>query len=227
MSASVATKPGPYVGAWTGSSQWRNRPRQPNCIARPQRIAAWEAHMKRILLGILFLAAFGMALAGPPVDYQLYCEVEGELGEGPIGVASLVEEQLHVALVDGALEACDVVDGFVTVAGYPQGVDPTDPDTEASFFLTFDEAYAFVPDVDPQFETTIDEVPQVAIEGKLGAMQNRAEAFQRAEEARARAKERAGGPPFDVPVGDDDLEGEEEEEDEEGDGMGVAGSRRR
>ena len=171
--------------------------------------------MKRVLLGTLFLAAFGLALAGPPVDYELYCEVEGELQS--VGVASEVDGARHVMLVDGALAGCDVVEGFVTVAGYPQGIDPTAEGAPASFFLTFDETFAFVPDEEPLFETTLDEVPQVAVDGKLGAMQNRAEAFQRAEAARTRAEERAGGPPMDVPGKGDDGETEDdvETEDEE------------
>jgi len=177
--------------------------------------------MKRILLGSLFFAAFGLALAGPPVDYQLYCEVTDdvtmEMTFAFIGVASEVEGQLHVALIDGALEACVVVDGAVTVAAYPQGVDPATPDAEGSFALTFEVDgttgdWVFVPGVEPEFETTIEEVPQVAVEGMRGAQENRAEAFQRAEGARARAEEHAGGPPMDVPGRGDDDEAEDDAE---------------
>ncbi len=177
--------------------------------------------MKRILLSTLFLAAFGLALAGPPVDYQLYCEVtDSETSMTtfePVGVASEVEGERHVMLADGALAGCDDVEGFVTVDGYPQGIDPTAEGAVASFFLTFDDTFTFVADEEPLFETTLDEVPQVAVDGKLGAMQNRAEAFQRAEAARTRAEERAGGPPMDVPGEGDDGETEDdvEIEDEE------------
>jgi hypothetical protein len=209
VSASVATKPGPYVGAWTGSSQWRNRPRQPKRIARPHRIDAWEAHMKRILLGTLLLAAFGLALAGPPVDYQLYCVVEDVAGDEPIGVASLVDDQLHVALIDGALAECEG-----TVVGMAEG----EPVFTVTVF-TFDESgeltdfqVAFTEDETLQPSTNAEELPAVAIEGMLGAQQNRADAFRMAEEARARGEEHAGGPPIDVPgEGDDEEEGAEEE----------------
>ena len=183
--------------------------------------------MKRLLLGILFLAAFGMALAGPPVDYQLYCEGDAITGEPigePIGVLSVTEDAMHVALEEGAECANAVL--FVVV---PEGESvvtvavldwTTDPPTVTETIETTEGEPETIDDID------LVEVPAVAIEGKLGAMQNRAEAFQRAEEARSRSEERAGGPPFDVPVGDDDLEGEEDEEDEDVDGMGVAGSRR-
>ena len=43
VSTSVATKPGPHVGAWTGSSQWRNRPRNQFTAVRPHRPNALEA----------------------------------------------------------------------------------------------------------------------------------------------------------------------------------------
>lgn len=43
VSPSVATKPGPHVGAWTGSSQWRNRPRNQSTAVRPHRPDALEA----------------------------------------------------------------------------------------------------------------------------------------------------------------------------------------
>jgi hypothetical protein len=177
--------------------------------------------MKRVLLGTLFLAAFGLALAGPPVDYQLYCEVVVDEVSSfeSVGVASEVEGERQVMLVDGALGACDgevVVEGegervFVTVAGYPLGVEPGTVDS--TFELRFEwveDAAGWIPDEEADDPvTTIDEVPQVAVDGKLGAMQNRAEAFQRAEEARARAEERAAGPPMDVP-GEGDDEGAEE-----------------
>ena len=173
--------------------------------------------MKRILLSTLFLAAFGLALAGPPVDYQLYCEVVVEEASTfvDVGVASEVEGQLHVALADGALAACVEVDGLVTVVGYPLGVEPDPDEPVISLSLTFEvteDGFVFVPDEEPTFDTTVTEVPQVAVDGKLGAMENRAEAFQRAEEARARAEERAGGPPMDAPGEGDDEETEDEVE---------------
>jgi len=159
--------------------------------------------MKRTLITLMFLALFGMALAGPPVDVQLVC---GEGEDAPlVGVASLVEDQLHVSLIDGALEAC--VDGVYGVA-----------DGETVFTLSYTVVDGAVTDVqvafgaDPEYLPTLTfaEVPEVAVEGKLGAQRNREAAFERATQAR----ERAGGPPMDVP-GHGDDEGLEDDEDEE------------
>jgi hypothetical protein len=156
--------------------------------------------MKRILLSTLFLAAFGLALAGPPVDYQLYCGVEGVLQ--PVGVASEVDGERQVMLVDGALDWCDSTDdGDVVVYGFLLGEEPVDEGEAFSIVFAFDadeETWGLLVDVDDPV-TTIDEVPQVAVDGKLGAMQHRAEAFRMAEEARARAEEHAAGPPMELP----------------------------
>jgi len=160
--------------------------------------------MKRILLSTLFLAAFGLALAGPPVDYQLYCAVDNVVGDEPIGVASLVDDQLHVALIDGAFTEC--IESGGSVGGVIDGV--------IAFELTFDEEAGFlvefsVTEPDELYEpatTSVEELPAVAIVGMLGAQQNRAEAFQRAEAGRAHA----GGPPMDVPAEGDEGDIEEE-----------------
>jgi hypothetical protein len=161
--------------------------------------------MKRTLSTLMFLALIGMVLAGPPVDYQLVC------GEGPdapvVGVASLVEDGLRVAYVEGALETC--VDGIFGVLDgervFTLSVTP-----EGAVAVAFDDA-AYAP------ELTYDEVPEVAVQGMLGAQQNRANARASAMEARERAS--GGGPPFDVPVGGGDGDDEQEDvEDEDGDG---------
>lgn len=162
--------------------------------------------MKRTLITLMLLTLFGMALAGPPVDVRLVC---GEGEDAPlVGVASLVEDQLHVALIDGALEAC--TDGVYGVA-----------DGATVFAMSYTLVDGVLTDVDVAYEDaayaptlTYAELPEVAVEGKLGAQQNREAAFERAAEARARAEERRGGPPADgddEPSEDED-EGEEAEE---------------
>ena len=166
--------------------------------------------MKRTLFTLMFLATFGMALAGPPVDVQLVC---GEGEDAPlVGVASLVEDQLHVALIDGALEAC--VDGVYGVTGgatlftvnYTL-LDGIVDDVQ----VVFDEESTDVPSI------TFAEVPEVAVEGKLGAQQNREAASERATQARERATEHRGDPPVDEPAEDDSGE-DDGEAAEDGDG---------
>lgn len=95
------------------------------------------------------LSASGATKPGPPVDDRLVC---GAGEDAPlVGRASLVEGELHVALIDGALAACEGV-GFGVAGG------------EIVFQVT-----SFV------------------VEGRLGAQENRADAFRMAEEARARS----------------------------------------
>ena len=153
--------------------------------------------MKRTLITLMFLATFGVALAGPPVDYQLVC---GEGEEAPlVGVASLVDDQLHVALIEGAIEECDdgvygVLDGetLFTVSYF---LDGEADDVQVEFYGT-----EYLPTL------TYAEVPDVAVEGMLGAHRLRQAAFERAAQAREQASEHAGGPPIDVPAGGDDRE---------------------
>ncbi len=166
--------------------------------------------MKRTLFPLMFLATFGMALAGPPVDYQLVCGT-GE-DASLVGVASLVEDELRVSLIEGALEACE--DGVYGVLG-----------GEAAFTVSFtvldDELDLQVEfDADPDYVPALEyaELPAVAVAGKLGAQQNREAAFERAAQARERAAERRGGPPMDVPGDDGDGEEEAEVDGEDGDG---------
>jgi hypothetical protein len=166
--------------------------------------------MKRTLITLMSVAVFGMALAGPPVDVQLVC---GEAEDAPIiGVASLVEDRLHLSVIDGALEACldgvfGVADGTTvfTVAytledGVASGVQVT---------FAEDEAYA------PKLSYAT--VPEVAVEGMLGAQRNRAAAAERAAQARERAQEHAGEPPLDQPS-DGDQERDRERDQDCGDG---------
>jgi hypothetical protein len=165
--------------------------------------------MKRTLITTLFLTLLGLALAAPPVDVRLVC---GEGEDAPlIGVASLVEDQLHVALIDGALEACTegvygVADGATVFAMSYTLVDGELTDVDVAF-----EDAAYAPTL------TYAQLPEVAVEGKLGAQQNREAAFARAEDARARAEERRGGPPAD---GDDDPSEDEDVGEEADEGAG-------
>ncbi len=163
--------------------------------------------MKRTLFTLMFLATFGMALAGPPVDVQLVCGTDEDAAL--VGVASLVEDQLHVALIDGALEACTagvygVVDGATVFTVSYLLVDGVVDDVQ----VVFEEDSTYEPAL------TYGEVPEVAVEGKLGAQQNRAMARERATQARERAAEHAGGPNMDAP--DDGGDGEEEEVEADG-----------
>ena len=157
--------------------------------------------MKRFLIGLLFLAAFGLALAQPPVDYQLSCEIEGELTV--IGVVSIVEGNAHVVLLAG-----------VDCYGY---LDVTPDGLWVKLEDLGDDAFAVtVWDCDPEAEDdscapygadliTLDEVPQEALKGMLLAQKNRAMAMERRDAAQERAQERGAGMRPDLPE-DDELE---------------------
>jgi hypothetical protein len=152
--------------------------------------------MKRTLLTLMCSTLFGMALAGPPADFQLVC---GDDPDALVGVAMLVDDELRVSLIDGALDACTegvygVSDGATLFTVHFTLLDGVVDDVEVMFV----EESAVVP------STSFAELPEVAIEGKLRAQQNREAALGRATQARERANERRGGPPMDVPVGDDD-----------------------
>lgn len=204
--------------------------------------------MQRILTSLftLSLLALGLALAAPPVDYELTCvpdDVEADVVL--LGVLSVTEDGVKVALVDGVTcEAPDAIvvspEGAVTVA-----IDWTGEDGPVVTVSVFDdesgEYVEFVDGVDG--EQVVDVVPLVAVEGMQGAHRNRAAAMERREagqeertvgleRARERAGERAQGRPFqDDPNGDldedvdEDLDDEDLDEDldDELEGSGEAG----
>ncbi len=152
--------------------------------------------MKRTLLTLMCSTLLGMAIAGPPADYQLVC---GDDPSALVGVAMLVDGKLRVSLIDGALDACSdgvygVSDGTTLFTVHFTLLDGVVDDVE----VVFVEESAVVPSI------TYAELPQVAVEGKLRAQQNREAALERATQARERANELRGGPPMDVPGGDDD-----------------------
>lgn len=147
--------------------------------------------MKRCLISTMLLAVFGLALAGPPVDVPLVC---GEAEDAPIvGVASLVEDQLHMALTAEALEACTegvygVVDGepaFIVTYTLDNGV-----------LANVQVAFTTDPAATPSVSYAI--VPEVAVEGMLGAQRNRAAAFERSTQAREQAREQDRDPADDA-----------------------------
>ncbi len=152
--------------------------------------------MKRFLIGLLFLAAFGMALAQPPVDYQLSCEIEGELTV--IGVVSIVEDNVRVAVLEGVM--CDAV--LVTPEGAPFEATLELEEGVLVVTLTFDDDYFDDPE---SIEWTLDEVPQEALDGMLRAQKNRAMAMELRDAAQERAQERGAGMRPDLPE-DDELE---------------------
>jgi hypothetical protein len=175
--------------------------------------------MKRTLITLMSMAVFGMALAGPPVDVQLVC---GETEDAPIiGVASLVEDQLHLSVIDGALEACldgvfGVADGATVFTVTPL-LDEAGAITDVQVTFAEDEAYA------PSLSYAT--VPEVAVEGMLGAQRNRAAAQERAAQARDQAHERAGEAPFGEPSdGDQDRDRDRDQDcDPTCDGDGPSG----
>jgi len=157
---------------------------------RPIAAQARGGFMKRFLIGLLFLAAFGMALA-QPVDYQLSCDIDGE--PTVIGVVSVVEDNYHVAVLAGVI--CDPV--VVTPVDAPFTVE-LELDAEGDLVVTLyfdDPAYVF--------ELTLVEVPQEALAGMQRAQELRAMAMERREFGQAQADERGAAMRPDVPEGDE------------------------
>lgn len=160
--------------------------------------------MQRILTATIFLLTLGLAFAQPPVDYTLLCEVEVEV-EGEVetalvvfGVASYVDDKLHVALDEGV--TCK--EGTETVEDETLTVDVVfDTEGEATVTLATDVEGA------EDMSAVAQTLPEEAIAGMVGAQKNRAMAAdhreaaqQKADEARARGE---GAP--------DDVEGAPEE----------------
>jgi len=163
--------------------------------------------MRKILAGTFALALLAVAFAGPPIDYALTCGEDGE----PIGVLSLTEGKVHVALIEDAF--CDVdlvVEGPEDAPAVSVEVDwEAEPPTATA---TVDELDAEIVDLVV--------VPGVAIDGMLdaqrlraAAMEMRREAAERGETDRDRDRSswddegapcdgEPGGPPADVPPGD-------------------------
>jgi hypothetical protein len=185
--------------------------------------------MRRILAGTFVLALLAVAIAGPPIDYEIYCGEGGEL----IGVLSLTEGKVHAALVEGA--ECL---GEVVVKG-------PDDAPEISVAVNWEPepptATAAVDEGEPEVVDLI-VVPEVAIDGMLNAqrlrtaaMEMRREAAERGETDRDRDRSswddegapgdgEPGGPPADVPPGDGP--GGPPDDAPRGDGSGEGSGRR-
>jgi hypothetical protein len=159
--------------------------------------------MRRILASTFVLGLLAVALAAPPIDYELNC------GEELIGVLSLTEGKVHVALVEGA--SCDGVLSVEIPDGAPAIAVEVDWSTEPP------TATATVDDVAAEVVDLI-VVPDVAIDGMLtaqrlraAAMEMRREAAERGETDRDRTswddegapgEGEPAGPPDDAPRGD-------------------------
>lgn len=161
--------------------------------------------MRKLLASTFVLALFAMAFAGPPIDYELTCGAGGEL----VGVLSLTEGKVHVALVEGA--SCDDVLSVVAPEGAPAISVEVDWEAEPpTATATVDDVAAEVVDLVV--------VPEVAIDGMLDAQRLRAAAMEMRRVAAERGetdRDRSSwddegapgdgepvGPPADVPPGD-------------------------
>jgi hypothetical protein len=165
--------------------------------------------MRRILAGTFVLALLAVAFAGPPIDYEISC------GEGEaailIGVLSLTEGKVHVALVEGSVCAENVFAvGPDDAPAIGVGVDWTEDPPVIT--VTVDEVGAEAVDLVV--------VPPEAVDGMLNAqrlrtaaMEMRREAAERGEADRDRDRSswddegapgdgEPEGPPADVPPGD-------------------------
>jgi len=111
----------------------------------------------RLLAALVSLLIIGTAAAQPPVDATLLCD--GEV----IGTASYVDGELHVALLVGA--TCE---GEQTVA-----------QDGSTYTLERDEATGVVTVTIGEWTAAAIEVPQPALDGMVGATQNRAAAAAR------------------------------------------------
>ena len=147
--------------------------------------------MKRFLIGLLFLAAFGMALA-QPVDYQLWCE--GEV----IGVVSITEDNVHVAVLAGV-----ICEGEVVVE--PEGAPFDVAFTEGGILLIYEDTSELL--LTPEDYSAV--APE-ALAGMLLAQELRTMAMERREFGQAQAEERGAEMRPDLP--EDEIDEEELEE---------------
>ncbi|MFU8889554.1 MAG: hypothetical protein ACNA8N_13245, partial [Trueperaceae bacterium] len=131
--------------------------------------------MRRILAGTFALALLAVAFAAPPIDYELTCGEDG----GLIGVLSLTEGKVRVALVEGAF--CDEAVFVAGPEGAPAIAVGIDWDAEPlEVEATVDEADAEVVDLVV--------VPEVAIDGMLDAQRLRAAAMEMRRQAAERGE---------------------------------------
>jgi len=127
--------------------------------------------VRRFLLFALFsFLVTGMATAQPPVDYVLLC------GEDVIGVVSVVEGELHAAVIAG--ETCDEDDLAILGDEEFEVTLTVGGDGDIVVHATFGEGD------DTGMSAEAVAVPQEAIYGMKKAHENRAAAMERAALAR-------------------------------------------
>ena len=129
--------------------------------------------MKTFVMSVLLsFMLTSIATAQPPIDGMLLCD--GEV----IGVLSIVDGELHAALLEGATcdaEALSVAGELVAVVGEDVGVTLTIDEDGVVIEFSFElEA-----DAEPMTAEAV-VVPQEALDGMRKARENRAEAFERA-----------------------------------------------
>ncbi|MBW6457356.1 MAG: hypothetical protein K0A98_15850, partial [Trueperaceae bacterium] len=133
--------------------------------------------MRRILAGTFALALLAVAFAAPPIDYELTCGEDG----GLIGVLSLTEGKVRVALVEGA--SCDAEEGIVVVG--PEGAPAIG--VEVDWDAEPPTATATVAEADAEVVDLV-VVPEVAIDGMLDAQRLRAAAMEMRRQAAERGE---------------------------------------
>ena len=141
--------------------------------------------MRKFLASTFVLTLFAMAFAGPPIDHELYCvtEVESETVQQLIGVLSITEGGVRVALVDGAESfGCYAEGGFVKL------ILEDEPELTVEIEWIDGQPFVTVMDgenpLDANLVTVV--VPHVAIDGMLNAQRLRAAAMDRRQEAQAK-----------------------------------------
>jgi hypothetical protein len=111
----------------------------------------------------LFALLFAAVAWATPLDYTLMCD------DAIIGALSVTDEGLHAMLLEGA--TCDPADLAVLEDEFL--VVTLIEEVDGTFTVTLGEG------VDA-LTATADEVPQQALDGRLGAFEQRAAAFARA-----------------------------------------------
>lgn len=169
------------------------------------------SRLTTLCTALALLALVGAAAAQPPVDYTLLCtEHVEELEDAvPIGVATVVDGQLHVWLSAGW--ACEDTVVAVALRDDTDVIEVTVDTEHGVVTLTFGDEEAAL-----SSEATA--LPQQAIDGMTNAHARRTAAFEqrgRGAETAAAAREAAGGaerPQVDLDQ-IDDLDDEDEDVD--------------
>ncbi len=193
--------------------------------------------MRKILATMFVLALVAAAFAGPPIDYELNCETPGDPDpvQQLVGVLSVTEGGLHVALIEGAESfGCVLDEGSVTL------ILEGEPTLTVAITWVDGQPVVEVKQGDEPLRIDLVVVPQVAIDGMLTAQRLRAAAMEMRREAAERGETdrdrtswddegapgsgEPGDPPVDVPPGDGP--GGPPDETPRGDGTGEGSGRR-